>query len=224
MLMKKLRMSRELAYLLGIIIMPVAVAFTVRADLGMSMIASPTYIISEKVSWLSYGQTEYIVQIFLLILMCVIIRKVRIAYLMSVASAVVYGALLDLACWLVNFIPAGYLAVRIILFALGMVLTAVAVAFFFNTYLAPCAYDFFVRVVGKEKNLDMRKWKLAFDFSMLGIAVLLSLILFHKFVGVNFGTLIMAALNGNLIAFFSNQMQKRIDFYDRFPIAKYFEG
>lgn len=222
--MKKIRMSREFAYVLGQIIMPFAVALTVKADLGMSMIATPTYIISEKVSFLSYGMTEYIVQAFLVILMCIVIKKFRIAYLVSFLSAVIYGSILDLACYVTADIPADNMIVRIILFVLGMVLTSLSVAFFFNTYISPCAYDYFVAKVGKEKKLDMRKWKLAFDFTMLLISVVLSLALFHKFVGVNFGTLIMAVLNGNIISFFSKWMDKHIEFFDRFKLAKYFEN
>lgn len=222
--MKKVKMPRELAYVFGMLLMPFAVALTVRADLGMSMIASPTYIISEKVSFLSYGMTEYIVQGLLLVLMCIIIRKFRWAYLTSFISAVIYGTLLDIACALTAKIPADNIAVRVIFFIAGMVLTAISVAFFFNTYLAPCVYDFFVRVVGVEKKLDMRKWKLCFDFSMLGISVALSLVLFKGFVGINFGTLVMAALNGNIIAFFLKLMKKHFAFFDWLPIAKYFEG
>lgn len=221
--MKKIKMSRESAYVLGLLIMPFAVAFTVKADLGMSMIAAPTYIISQRVSFLSYGMTEYIVQGVLLAIMCIVIKKFRVAYLMSFATAVIYGGILDFACFVTKEIPTESMAVRVILFILGMLLTSFSVALFFNTYLAPCAYDYFVAKIGTEKNLNMRKWKLAFDFSMLIVSVILSLVLFHKFVAINFGTLIMALLNGNLISFFSNQMQKRVDFFDRLPFAKYFE-
>lgn len=222
--MKKIKISRELAYVLGLITMPFAVAFTVKADLGMSMIAAPTYIISQKVSFLSYGTAEYIVQALFLILMCVIIKKVRAAYLTSFLTALIYGAILDFAVYITSGIPADSMAARIPLFILGMVMTSLSVALFFNTYLAPCAYDFFVRVVGHEKHLDMRKWKLTYDFIMLGISAALSLILFHKFIAINVGTLIMAMCNGNIISFFSKTMQKHIEFFDRFPLAKYFEN
>lgn len=221
--MKKIRMSREAAYLLGLLIMPFAVAFTVRADLGMSMVSAPSYIISQKISVISYGTTEYLFQALFLILMCVIIKKARLSYLTSFVTAVIYGYLLDFAVYVMGFIPADSLFVRIPLFLLGMFLTALAVAFFFNTYLAPCAYDFFVRVVGHEKKLDMRKWKLSFDFSMLILSVALSLILFRNFIAISYGTIIMAIFNGHIIAFFSNLMEKHIDFFDRLPLAKYFE-
>ncbi len=222
--MKKIRMSREFAYLAGLMTMPFAVAFTVKADLGMSMIAAPTYIISQKVSFLSYGTAEYIVQALFLILMCVIIKKVRAAYLTSFLTALIYGAILDFAVYITRGIPANSMPVRILLFIAGMVMTSLSVAFFFNTYLAPCAYDFFVRVVGREKNLDMRKWKLTYDFLMLIFSAALSLALFHKFIAINVGTLVMALCNGNLISFFSKTMQKHFEFFDRFPLAKYFEN
>lgn len=217
-------MSRELAYVLGMLFMPFAVAFTIKADLGMSMIAAPSYIISEKVPFLTNGQTEWLMQGFFLILMCIIIKSFRLSYLTSFASAFVYGLLLDFARYVTNGINADSMIVRIILFILGMVLTSFSVAMFFNTYLAPCAYDYFVRQIGTAKKLDMRKWKLSYDFSMLAVSILLSLVLFHRFVGINFGTLVMAVFNGNIIAFFSKLFDKHIEFFDRFPLAKYFEN
>lgn len=221
--MKKIKMSRELAYALGMLFMPFAVAFSIKADFGMSMIAAPSYIISEKIP-LTNGQVEWIMQGFFLLLMCIIIRRFRVTYLTSFASALIYGALLDLARWIVDFIPAESIAVRAVFFILGMVLTSFSVAMFFNTYLAPCAYDYFVREVGNVKKLDMRKWKLGYDFSMLVLSVALSLMLFHRFIGVSFGTLIIAVCNGNIISFFSKLFNKHISFYDRFPLAKYFEN
>lgn len=221
--MKKIKMSRELAYILGLIIMPFSVALTVKADLGMSMIAAPTYIISEKISFITYGMAEYGMQLVMLVLMCIIIKKFRLAYLMSFLTAIVYGTILDFAVWLTSSIPADNIVVRIILLLFGMVMTSMSVAFFFNTYLAPCAYDFFVRVVGQEKKLDMRKWKIAYDISMLTLSLLLSFALFHKLVALNVGTVLMVALNGNIISFFSSLMTKHIEFFDRLPLAKYFE-
>ncbi|MCM1114562.1 MAG: DUF6198 family protein [Clostridium sp.] len=221
--MKKIKMSRELAYVLGMVFMPFAVAFSIKANFGMSMIAAPGYIISEKI-FLTNGQVEWIMQGVFLILMCIIIKRFRLTYLTSFASALIYGALLDLARWIVDFIPAQSIAARVVFFVLGMVLTSFSVAMFFNTYLAPCAYDYFVREVGSAKKLDMRKWKLGYDFSMLVFSIVLSLVLFHKFIGISFGTLIIVVCNGNIISFFSKLFDKHISFYDRFPLAKYFEN
>ncbi|MGN0522254.1 MAG: YitT family protein [Eubacterium sp.] len=221
--MKKIKLSREASYVLGITIMPFAVAFTVKADLGMSMIASPTYIISEKVSFLSYGMTEYIVQALIFAIMCIVIRKIKPAYFVTVISGIIYGTILDFAMWATNPITADNMVIRVFLFILGMTLTSLSVAFMFHTYIPPCAYDYFVAKIVAQKKLDSRKFKLSFDFSMLIIATALSLIFFHKLVGVNAGTLIMALLNGNLISLFSKLMDKHIEFFDRFSVSEYFD-
>lgn len=221
--MKKIKLSTELCYVLGMVLMPFAVSLTIKANLGMSMIASPTYIISEKVPFLTNGQTEWIMQGLFLVLMCVIIKKFRLTYLTSFLSAFIYGLILDFAIYLTSFFEANNIVFRVFLFIAGMVLTSLSVAFFFNTYLAPCAYDYFVRVVGEEKKLDMRKWKLSYDASMLALALVLSLTLFRGFVGINFGTLVMVALNGNIISFFSKFINKHFELFDRFSFRKYFE-
>ena len=63
---KKIPKSSELMWILGTITVALGVALCKQANLGVSMIAAPTFIIYEAVSphapWLSVGVTEYIVQ------------------------------------------------------------------------------------------------------------------------------------------------------------------
>ena len=213
---KKLRLSKELTFLLAIIVMPFAIAIMTKADLGLSMIAAPTYIISEKVSFLTYGQTEYIFQTVVLILMCFAVGKFRLSYLTSFVTAIVYGSILDFFIWCMKGWQVDVMWLRVLLFVCGMILTSLGVALFMNTYLAPCAYDYFVRTVVEEKKLDLRKFKLSFDGVFLILSIALTLILFNKFIGVTWGTIVIAVCNGNIIAFINKQMQKHIDFFTRF--------
>ncbi len=221
--MNKKRFPRELNYVLGLIIMPLAISLMAKADLGLSMIAAPTYIISEKVPFLTYGQTEYIFQTLVLIVMCIAVKKFKVSYLSSFITAIIYGTILDFFVWLVSPLNFDALWIRITVFIIGMVLTSLGVAMFINTYLAPCAYDYFVRTVVEEKKIDLRKFKIGFDAVFLIISVALTLTLFHKFVGVTWGTLVIVIFNGNIIAFFNNYINKHFELYDAFPkLAKYF--
>jgi len=213
---KKIRVSKEFAFILAIITMPFAISIMTKANLGLSMIAAPTYIISEKVSFLTYGQTEYIFQALVLISMCVVVRKFKWSYLTSFLSAIIYGSILDFFIWCIKDRAMEAMWQRILAFVAGMVLTSLSVALFMNTYLAPCAYDYFVRTVVLEKKLDLRKFKLSFDFAFLILGTALTLILFHKFIGITWGTLVIAVCNGNIIAFINNLMKKHIDFFTRF--------
>ncbi len=220
---KKTRLPKELCWLLGLVIMPFAVALMTKANLGLSMIAAPTFIISEKIPFLTYGQTEYIAQGVMLILMCIVVKKFKATYFTSFVTAVIYGSILDLFIWCFSGFTIEAMWLRIVVFIIGMVLTSVGVAFFMNTYLAPCAWDYFVRTVVFEKKLDLRKFKLGYDFCFLIISVALSLILFKGFVGITWGTLVIAVCNGNIIAFLNSYINKHFELYSAFPkLEKFF--
>ncbi len=214
---KQLRVPRELTYVLGMLCLPFAVSLMTKANLGLSMIAAPTYIISEKITFLTYGQTEYIAQGLVLLVMCLVVGKFKWTYLTSYVTAVIYGTILDGFLFLMRGLELNALWMRVIAFLIGMVVTSLGVALFMNTYLAPAAWDYFVRTVVEEKHLDLRKFKLCYDFFFLIVSVALTLLLFQKFIGITWGTLVIAAVNGNLIAFFDRQMKKHFDFYDLFP-------
>ena len=218
----KKKMSREFAYCMGLLTMPFAIALSTKANLGLSMIAAPAYIISEKTEALSYGQAEYIVQTLVLILMCLIVKKFKLSYLFSFITSILYGTLLDVDLYLLRGLEPKTLWFRVILFLLGMIITSLSVAFFFRTYIPPCSYDFFVRDVVAEKHADMRKFKTGFDAAFLLLSLLLSLLLFHGFVGVSIGTLVIVCVNGSLISAIDHFMEKHFEFYDRFPLRKYF--
>ena len=220
---KKKRIPCELTYLLGMILMPFSVVLSIKADLGLSMIAAPSYIISERFAFITTGQVEWALQAVFLALMCMIIRRFRLTYLTSFLSALVYGALIDLFRFLLEPLVLQTLPLRIAFFIAGMVLTSLSVALLFKNYLAPCAYDYFVRVVGEVKKLDMRKWKIAYDAGMLLLSVALSLILFRKLVGLSVGTVVLVICNGNIISFFSKWLDKHFEYYDGLPLRKYFD-
>ncbi len=213
---KKIRLSRELMFVLGMVFLPFSVTLCTKANLGMSMIAAPTYIISEKTP-LTYGQTEYIFQAIVLLIMCLIIHKFKWSYLTSFLSALIYGTVLDFFIWLLKDWDVSALWLRVLVFAGGIVCCAIGVAMFLCTYLAPCAYDYLVRMVVEERKFDLKKTKLTNDFIYLALSVGLSLALFHGFVGVTWGTLVIAVVNGNLITFVFNLFQKHIEFYNHFP-------
>lgn len=223
---KKITLHSEFVYIFAIILIAFAVAMIASTNFGVSMIVAPAFILSEKVSFLTFGQSEYILQGILFIVFCIVMKKIKAVYFVSFLTCITYGAVLDL--WRI-IIPAfnpevtapGSMAlpIRIVFFALGMVLTALAVALFFHTYLYPQVYDFFVKGITTRYNIKLSKFKTCFDFSCLAVACIMTLVFFKKFVGVNFGTLIMTALNGTIIGFFDKILTKYFDFV---PLAKNF--
>ena len=227
--MKKRVFYTEISYILGLVIMAFAAAFTEKANFGMSMVVAPAYILHLKVSqilpWFTFGVAEYVFQGLLIIITVLIMRKFKISYLFSFVTAVIYGTLLDGAMALISGLPENTFAIRIVWYILGTVLCSFAVSLFFHTYISPEAYELIVKEVAQKFNFNINKVKTSYDCIsvVLGIIMSFAFFGFGVFKGVGLGTIFCAFINGFLIGRFSKLLEKHFDFKNKFSIQKYFE-
>ena len=201
------------------------------ADLGLSMIVAPAYILSQKLEFLTFGQSEYVIQAILFIIFCILLKKVKLVYFTSFLNCIVYGAVLDF--WRViipifnpSITPPGSMdmPIRIAFFVISALITAFAIALFFRVYLYPQVYDFFVKGITEHFKLNQTKFKTAFDLSCLAVSVIMTLVFFRSFVGIGVGTLILALVNGSLIGGFGKLIDKFFEIKPMFPnFARKFE-
>lgn len=227
--MKKRVFYTEISYVLGLVIMAFAAAFTEKADFGMSMVVAPAYILHLKVSeflpWFSFGVAEYIFQGVLILITIIVMRKFKLSYLFSFVTAILYGTCLDGAMALISALPENTIAVRIIWYILGTILCSFAVSLFFHTYLSPEAYELIVKEVSQRFNLNINRVKTSYDCIsvVLGMVMSFTFFGFGVFKGVGLGTVFCALINGFLIGRFSTLLEKHFDFKNKFKIQKYFE-
>lgn len=226
--MKKRVFYSEWAYAAGLFALTFGTAMMTRADLGLSMIVAPAYILHVKISeflpFFSFGMAEYCFQFLLLVFMSFILRKVKISYAFSFVTAVIYGLMLDGMLILTSHFPADTLTQRAILYAAGCVVCAAGVAFLFRTYFAPEAYELFVREVSSKYGIGIGRFKTIFDTGSFLLSLVLSFTLFGfgNFVGIKLGTVLCIPVNGALIAAFVSFYDKIWEFKDRFTLRKYF--
>ncbi len=227
--MKKKVLYTELSYVLGLVIMAFAAAFTAKADFGMSMVVAPAYIIHLKVSqllpWFSFGVAEYCFQGVLVIITAIIMKKMKKSYFFSFVTAVFYGTLLDIAISVISGIPDDTVIVRVVWYILGCVMCSFAVSLFFHTYISPEAYELIVKELAEKTKIDINKIKTAYDLMscVLGVVLSFSFFGFGYFEGVKLGTVICAFFNGFLIGQFTKLLEKHFEFKDRFKLRKYFK-
>ena len=221
--MKRVRIPAEVVYFAAILLLSFSVAMAACTDFGISMIAAPAFILSEKLP-LTFGQCEYIVQGLLFAVFCILMKKVRLVYFSSFLTGLIYGAVLDLWRILIpHFNPAGTppgalpMWLRIVYFVLSMVVCAFSIALFFHTYLYPQVYDFFVKGISAHFHLNRTRFKQCFDASCLLVSCVLTLTLFRRFVGIGVGTLIITLCNGFLIGKFSDLFDKTLSVEPLFP-------
>lgn len=229
--MKKIKICGEAVYAAAMLCISFGVAMTSAADLGVSMIVASAYIISERVSFLTFGQAEYIVQGLLFIVFCILMKRVKPTYFCAFVTSLLYGALLDMWRAVIphfnpSVCPPGSLPLplRVAYLGAGMVITAFAVALFFKTYICPQVYDYFVKAVSARYGLSRTKFKRIFDACCLAAACVLSFIFFRGFVGIGIGTVVMTLLNGTLIGVFDRLLDRTVEVKPFFPrLAAKFE-
>ncbi len=228
---KKITLYSEFVYVFAILILSFSVAMVSAADLGLSMIVAPAYILSQKLQFLTFGQSEYVIQAILFIVFCILLKRVKLVYFASFLNCIVYGAVLDL--WRTSipiFNPSitepGSMSmpIRITFFVASALITAFSIALFFRVYLYPQVYDFFVKGITEHFNLNQTKFKTAFDLSCLAVSVIMTLVFFKGFVGIGMGTIILAVVNGSLIGGCGKLIDKFFEIKPLFPkLAKKFE-
>ena len=222
--MKKIKRSSELLWLFGIIFVALGVSICSKADLGVSMIAAPAFVVSEALagvwSGFSVGVVEYIIQGILLVVLCVVVRRFNWRYLLAFAVAVIYGYTLDLFLWLLGGVSFDTVWLRWVMLIVGDIITAFGVACFFRTYMPLQVYELFVAEIASHFRFKLTKTKCVFDLSLLTLSLVLVLTLFGdvtsfdwtsigyaSFHSIGLGTIVTTVINSPIIGF----MGKTID-------------
>lgn len=221
--MKKIKIYEEVAFFIGIVLLAFGTMLMAKADFGISMVVAPAYLLSLKVEAISFGVAEYILQAILLVALFCIIRKVKLSYCFSFATALFYGAVLDGFMALFSSVEFSAFAIRLVFYVIGILCCTFSVALLFHTYLPPEVYELFVKVVSKHFNKDIGKFKIAYDCSSCAVAVIMSLLFFKGIKGIGVGTIVCAFVNGVLISLFGKLLDKIFIFEPKLNLKKYFE-
>lgn len=219
---KKLGKMNEAAWLLGTLLCALGVALCTKAGFGLSMIAAPAYILHIKLypisAFFTQGTCEYLWQGLLLAIMCIGVQKFRFKYLLGFVTGVIFGLCIDM--WL-SLLGGGAMVcsmpLRIVCFAVGEFITALAVAFYFRTEYPLQICELTVTEFAARYRIGNDRMKLINDIVMLTVSVVLALILNRKLDGVGIGTVIITAINAPLIGLCGKVLDRFFDFSPRFP-------
>lgn len=219
--MRKITKMNEIGWVIAVLLCALGVALCTKAGFGLSMVASPGYVLHlylhDIIPWYSQGTSEYIWQGLQLIVLCAVIRRFHVKYLLSFLTAVISGYTIDF--WL--FCLGGgdvYTALpfRIAAFIIGCMFIAFAVAIFFRTNLPPQICELVVAESSRIFGWDTNRTKFCYDILMLVIAVLLTFLL-RQMGAVGIGTVIAALINAPLITLLGNFLDRHFSFESRFP-------
>ncbi len=194
--MKNLKIRLPM-YFIGLFIMTVGIAFSVRSDLGVSPVSSPPYTLT--VVWnVEMGMATFLFHVALVLLQILLLRrKYKPKNLLQLAVGVVFGLFTTFCNGLVMMIPMpDSLPFRIIMLAVRIVIVAIGIFLYVPADIMPLAGEGTMLAISQVTGFKFSNVKIGFDVSVSVISLVICLITVHSPGSVGIGTVVSAVLTG----------------------------
>lgn len=184
-------------YFVGLFIMTIGIALSVKSNLGVSPVSSIPYTMT-CVWGIEMGKATIIFHAALVLIQILILRKrFKPINLLQVVVGFVFGYFTTFCNYLATFLPStDNIAMRIVLMLVSTVFIAVGIFFYLPANLIPLAGEGVMQAVSDVTKIEFSKVKMGFDCSMVIISVITCLICIHSLGSVGAGTVIAAFLVG----------------------------
>lgn len=209
--MKNLQV-RVPVYLLGLFIMTVGIALSVKSNLGVSPVSSIPYTMT-RVWGIEMGNATIIFHCALVLIQFLILRKkFSPVILLQIPVGIVFGKFTTLCNYLVTFFPnPDNFLVRLCLSLGSCFFVAFGIFLYVPVNLVPLAGEGCMGVISETTKIEFAKVKIAFDCSMVLISCVTCLVAIHSFGSVGIGTVIAAVLVGVILGFMVRKWGKARD-------------
>lgn len=184
-------------YFVGLFIMTIGIALSVKCNLGVSPVSSIPYTMT-CVWGIEMGKATIIFHAALVLIQILILRKrFRPINLLQVVVGIVFGYFTTFCNYLATYLPStDNMVMRIVLMLVSTVFIAVGIFFYLPADLIPLAGEGVMQAVSDVTKIEFSKVKIGFDCSMVVISVITCLICIHSLGSVGVGTVIAAFLVG----------------------------
>jgi uncharacterized membrane protein YczE len=207
-----LRFFRRLAlYLLGNFVLAFGVSVAVKSDLGITPVNAIAYVASLTFS-IDHGLMTTLVYGGYVLLQFAILRKeFHPSGFLQIGVAVIFGLFLSLTNRILPFPTPEAYWIRISLMLASVVIIALGILLYLRAELLPQPAEGLLLAIQKKKGWKLHNIKIGFDCVVVAIAALISLIVFHKIIGLREGTLIAMLGVGRAMGFLSLRLGPKID-------------
>lgn len=202
--------KRYSLFLVGLFIASMGVAFSAKAGLGTSPVASVPYSFSLVSSLLSFGGWLNLLSVIQIAIQ-VVVLKGKCNYFeiaIQTALAFVYGYLTNFSVWLIKDIQVTVYPMQFVFMLLGCIILALGIWMQLKGAVAMLPGEAMNRAISKVFSLRYENVKIFFDILYISIAAVICLIFLGKLKGVREGSIIAAILVGNIIKVYNHVFNK----------------
>ena len=202
--MDKKLIIRYILLILGVTIMSLGIALSLKSTLGTPPISCIPAVLAVAFPW-TVGEFTILFNALLVIFQMVLLRKITLSQIAQMLVCILFGYMIDFNLVLIDFInPTNYIIQWILL-----IISCLVLAF----GLVIEVKSDITMLPGEVLNKDWGKVKPFFDVTVVSIGVILALVFIGHLEGVREGTIFSAITVGFIIQFYNNIFGEKIDNY-----------
>ncbi len=189
--------TRFAFYLIGLFIMTLGVAMSVKSNLGVSPVSSIPYTIT-CILGIEMGKATILFHIFLVAVQIILLRNnFKAKSFLQIVIGVVFGYFTTFCNSLFAPLPnPENLLVRLLMILGSTVLVAIGIFFYLPADIIPLAGEGAMQAVSDITHIEFSKVKIGFDSTMVLISLISCLTILHRLGSVGIGTVLAAILVG----------------------------
>ncbi len=184
-------------YFIGLFLMTIGIALSVKSNMGVSPVSSIPYTMT-CVWGIEMGKATIIFHCVLVASQIILLRsKFKYINLLQVIVGIIFGYFTTFCNYLASFLPAtDNIPVRLMMMLASTVFIAFGIFMYLPADLMPLAGEGAMQAVSQVSGVEFSKVKIGFDCSMVIVSAVTCLIAVHGLGSVGAGTVIAAVLVG----------------------------
>lgn len=202
---KKNLIFRYILFIIGLFIASMGVAFSTKAGLGTSPVASVPYSISLISTLFSFGGWLNVWSVIQIAVQIILLRKNcnPVEITIQTVLAFVYGYLTNFSCFLLEGLKAEGYAMQLLFMAIGCFVLAFGIWLQLKGGVAMLPGEAMNRAISRVSGWKYENIKIFFDVFYIIISVIICITFIGRLEGVREGSIIAAVVVGNIIRIYN---------------------
>ena len=204
-MLKKNIIGRYILFLTGLFIASMGVAFSTKAGLGTSPVASVPYSVSLVFPIFTLGGWLNILSVLQITVQVILLGKKckPVEIIIQTILAFVYGYLTNLSCWLIKDIAADTYVQQFVYMVLSCFILAFGIWIQLKGNVAMLPGEAMNRAISMVTGKKYENIKIFFDVFYIIIAAVICLVFLGRLEGVREGSIFAAIAVGSIIKFYN---------------------
>ena len=202
---------RIVCNILGLFLLALGIAASVRSNLGSSPVSSLPYMLN-LTTGLEFGTaTTSCMCLYVLIQFLILRKDFKLSILLQLVIGFLFGYMNTFALWIVGLFPAPQsIVMRLFCTCIGFTVGGFGVWMYSTANVIQMPTEGLCLVIAEKLNKPFHKIKICFDITNVVLAGTFCLIFIHTLGSVGIGTVIISIMLGTMVGVYSRWWGKNL--------------